>query len=263
MRVRTALTIAGTDSGGGAGIVADVRTFAALGIWPLCAVTAVTAQDAVGVRRVTALPADDVTLQITTVLEGIGVDAAKTGLLPDATVANAIAELWTTGPLAGVPLVVDPVLVASSGDRLSADDAVAVIRERLVPVATVVTPNLAEAGALLDQRPPATRAGMEAAAAALVALGCHAVVLTGGHLENTTVAADVLVVAGQAPVWLEAPWVDTRATHGTGCVLSAALTAGLARGSDLGEAARDAKRYVTEAIRQGVTLGRGGAVRPS
>jgi hydroxymethylpyrimidine/phosphomethylpyrimidine kinase len=261
--VRTALTIAGTDSGGGAGVIADVRTFGAFGVWPLCAVTAVTAQDATRVHRVTALGAEDVTAQIEAVALGIGVNAAKTGLLPDGAVARAVAAQWHEGALVSVPLVVDPVLVASSGDELTSGNVARVIREQLVPRATVITPNLAEAGVLLGAPPPVTRDDMEEAAAALLALGCGAVLLTGGHLDDDAVAADVLLVAGHRPEWLDGPRIPSpTAVHGTGCVLSAAVTAALAGGGDITAAAREGKRYVTGAIQQAVTLGGGTAVRP-
>jgi hydroxymethylpyrimidine/phosphomethylpyrimidine kinase len=255
----TALTIAGTDSSGGAGVVADVRTFAAFDVWPLCAVTAVTAQTVDAVIRVTALDPIDVVAQIDAVADGIGIDAAKTGMLPNAACVDAVAAAIAR---ADVALVVDPVLRATSGAELAAADVADATVRRLFPLATLVTPNLVEAGALLGGDPPASASAMAEAARALLELGVGAALVTGGHLEAGDVAADVLVIRGAEPQWMVAPRVATTWNHGTGCVLSAAITAGLACGAPLEQAVGDAKAFVTDALRHAVRFGHGGAVDP-
>jgi hydroxymethylpyrimidine/phosphomethylpyrimidine kinase len=257
-----ALTVAGTDSGGGAGVAADLRTFAAHGVWGTCAVTAVTAQNTVLVGEVQVLGAPLVTAQIGAVATDIGVAATKTGMLGSAVVVDAVAsavEEWDLHPL-----VVDPVLVTSTGGGLLTAGGVAALRNVLLPRADLVTPNLAEAAALARwPEPPSDRAGMERVAAAVLELGPRAVLVTGGHLPGPE-AADLLVVQGGQRLWLEGPRLDTPHTHGTGCVLSAAVTARLARGEDLVQAVEGAKAFVTAAIAAGVELGAGpGAVNPS
>jgi hydroxymethylpyrimidine kinase/phosphomethylpyrimidine kinase len=232
-----ALTVAGTDSGGGAGVVADVRTFAAHGVWPAVAVTAVTAQNAAGVSGVALIEPALVRSQIESVA---GVRAAKTGMLGTAAIVAAVAD-----SLPDCPLVVDPVILSTSGTPLLDGAGVHALRRRLVPVATLVTPNLAEA-AVLTGTGVASRGDMVEAARALVGLGCAAALVTGGHLEGGT-AADCLVVGDADPVWLEAPRVP-RSAHGTGCVLSAAVTARLALGDPVEDACRHAKSFVTRAV---------------
>ena len=229
MSLPVALTIAGSDSGGGAGIAADLKTFAAHGVWGACAITAVTAQNTVGVRAVEVLSADIVRDQIAAVASDLGVAATKTGMLGGPDVVEAVADAVDRYGLH--PLVVDPVAVATSGAALITADGLAALRRLLVPRADVVTPNLAEAAALAGwSNPPATRDGMEEVGRAVLALGPTAVLVTGGHLRGPE-AADLLLRRSAAePVWLPGPRLDTRNTHGTGCVLSAALTARLARG---------------------------------
>lgn len=255
-----ALTIAGTDSGGGAGVAADLKTFEAHGVWGTVTVTAVTAQNTLGVHATEALSPELVRVQIGSVASDLGVDAAKTGMLATAEVAEAVAE--AVGDFDVAPLVVDPVLVSSRGDRLLSDRGLAVLRDRLLPLAAVVTPNLAEAVALTGKE-VADRPGMADAARALIDLGAAVVLVTGGHLADRGSSPDCLLVAGDEPIWLESPRRAERHTHGTGCVLSAAICAELARGMDAPDACVAAKHFVERAIAAGVDLGNGpGAVDP-
>ena len=259
-RPPTALTVAGTDSGGGAGVVADVRTFTALGVWPLVAITAVTAQNSLGVQAAEMVTPEMVRAQIASVVADMGADAAKTGMLGSADVVDAVAV--TVAELGIRPLVVDPVVVAGSGDRLLDDDGLEAMRELLVPLAAVVTPNLDEASALVGG-PVDDRRSMEAAARALVELGAAAALVTGGHLDDPISSADCLVVAGEGVSWLEGARLPAGYDHGGGCVLSAAICAGLARGLPLGQACNAAKRFTARAIGSGVRVGDGtGAADP-
>jgi hydroxymethylpyrimidine/phosphomethylpyrimidine kinase len=250
-----ALTIAGTDSGGGAGVIADLKTFEAHGVWGTAAVVAVTAQNTLGVHAVQTIAAETVRAQIEAVVTDIGVDAAKTGMLATAELVRAVAGM------APRPLVVDPVLVSKHGDTLLVDDAVAALRGDLLPRATVVTPNLPEAGILVGVE-VTDRAGMEHAARALLALGPQVVMVTGGHLSGAS-AADLVLAQHAEPLWLDAARIEGRHTHGTGCVLSAAITAELARGMEPVDACIAAKRFVEKAIAAGIDLGGGiGPVNP-
>lgn len=259
MKLPVALTIAGSDSGGGAGIVADLKTFEAHGVWGTCAIVAVTAQNTCGVQAFEALSPALVRQQIASVVTDIGVDAAKTGMLASAelvaTVAAAVREFRVA------PLVVDPVLVSKHGDPLLAPDAVEALRDELLPLATVVTPNLPEA-ARLAGRAVEDRAGMIAAAEAIAASGPAVVMVKGGHLADPGVSPDLLWVDGEAR-WLDAARLDRRHTHGSGCVLSAAICAELARGMDPADACVAAKKFVERAIAAGIPLGAGvGPVNP-
>ena len=256
-----ALTIAGTDSGGGAGVAADLKTFEAHGVWGAMAVTAVTAQNTLGVHAAETLSPELVRVQVGAVASDLGVDAAKTGMLADAEVAEAVADAVRDFGLRR--LVVDPVMVSTAGSRLLAPDGVDVMRERLLPMATVVTPNLAEASVLVGVE-IVDRASMAVAARALADLGAGVVLVTGGHLDDGGgTAADCLVVEGGDPVWLESPRVDSPHTHGSGCVLSAAICAELARGMEPADACVAAKHFVTSAIGAALALGAGpGAVDP-
>jgi hydroxymethylpyrimidine/phosphomethylpyrimidine kinase len=245
-----ALTIAGSDSGGGAGVLADAAAFRAVGVWPTAAITAVTAQNTLGVDAVAVMDPNLVLAQIHAVVRDIGVDAVKTGMLGDARVAAAVAAAADELP----SLVVDPVLVSSSGTPLLDVDGVDVVRARLVPAATLVTPNLPEA-AVLTGLEVTDRDGMAAAAESLVAMGARAVLVTGGHLPGDVVA-DCLYAGGRCR-WFEAPRHPAVHTHGTGCVLSAVITAHLARGDGLDDAVRAARAAVRRAIERGVALGSG------
>ena len=254
-----ALTVAGSDSGGGAGVVADLKTFEALGVWGTVAVTAVTAQNSVGVGAIHLVPPEVVRAQIVAVASDLGVGAAKTGMLGSAAVVRAVAAGLTDGGIAR--LVVDPVLRASHGATLLAEGGLDALRAELLPLATVFTPNLAEASALLGGA-VTDREAMLAAADELRGLGPDVVMLKGGHLADEAWSPDLLFGATGAE-WLEAPRLATPHSHGTGCVLSAAIAAYLARGADALDACRAAKSSVTAALEAGLLLGRGvGSVDP-
>ena len=250
-RAPTALTIAGSDSGGGAGIQADLKTFAALGVYGTSAITAVTAQNTQSVLAVFELPPGIVAAQIDAVISDIGADAVKTGMLSNAGIIETVAARVREHGLR--PLVVDPVMVAKSGDRLLREDAVAALREQLLPLATVLTPNLPEAEVLLDRR-LTTWDDIRAAAQELVALGAQAVVMKGGHREGP---ATDLLFDGQEFHEFTASRVDTQNTHGTGCTFASAIAAGLAKGESLRSAVAMAKAYVTKALQSAYPVGRG------
>ena len=239
-----ALTIAGSDSSGGAGIQADLKTFAARGVYGASVITALTAQNTRGVTAIHDVPADFIAAQIDAVFTDLDVRAVKIGMLSQVAAIEAVADGLDRHAAHNV--VLDPVMVATSGDRLLAANAVAALRARLVPRALVITPNLPEAAALLDQPLACDEAAMEAQARALLALGPQAVLIKGGHGE-TRESVDLLVDAAGV-TRLSAPRIATRNTHGTGCTLSSAIAAGLARGLDLASAAREAKAFVTDAI---------------
>lgn len=257
MKPPVALTIAGSDSGGGAGIQADLKTFAVLGVHGTSAITAVTAQNTLGVVDYVELPAAIVREQIAAVVEDIGVHAAKTGMLSSesiiATVAEAIRDFGLNR------LVVDPVMVAKGGARLLRESAVEALRARLVPLAAVLTPNLPEAEVLL-QREIRSLDERRRAARDLVAMGARTAVVKGGHAEGD--ATDIFCDGAQL-VDLPGPRIETANTHGSGCVFSAAITAGLARGMDPLEAVRRAKEFITAAIGGALEIGHGhGPVNP-
>jgi len=257
MRPPVVLTIAGSDSGGGAGIQADLKTFAALGLHGTSAITAVTAQNTLGVSGFVELAPEMVRAQIDDVVTDLAPAAAKTGMLASAAIIEVVAEAMETHGLSR--LVVDPVMVAKGGAKLLRDDAVEALRARLLPLAAVVTPNLPEAEVLLD-RGIATRDERERAAADLVALGCRAAVVKGGHAGGD---ADDVLFAGGEPVWLCGERIATANTHGSGCTFSAAIAAGLARGVDLERAVGDAKAFITGAIEEALEVGHGhGPVNP-
>lgn len=259
-RPPVAMSIAGSDSSGGAGVVADLKTFEALGVWGTVTIVGVTAQNTVGVQALETLPAALVRAQIESVATDVGIDAAKTGMLAKADLVSAVAAALRDFGVSN--LVVDPVFVSKHGDTLLADDAVGALRDELLPLATLVTPNLPEAEALVDFS-IVDRASMEAAARELLRSGAGAVLLKGGHLEGS-VSPDCLVIAGEAgAVWLEGDRIPGRHTHGTGCVLSAAITAELARGRNVESACATAKRFVERAIAGGLDLGSGiGPINP-
>lgn len=239
-----ALTIAGSDSSGGAGIQADLKTFSALGVYGASVITALTAQNTQGVAEVLVVPADFVLAQMRAVAADLKVGAIKIGMLGEVAVIEAVAE--GLKDFAGVPVVLDPVMVAASGDSLLDPDAVETLRSTLMPLATVITPNLAEAALLLQE--PQARNEYEMAGQALKLRdgGANAVLIKGGHAEGET-ALDLLF-DGEEPLSFEAPRAETKNTHGTGCTLSAAIAAELAKGATLAEAVEDAKEYVTAAI---------------
>jgi hydroxymethylpyrimidine/phosphomethylpyrimidine kinase len=250
-RYARALTIAGSDSGGGAGIQADLKTFAALGCYGMSVVTVLTAQNTAAVTGIHEVPPKFITAQFEAVMEDIGADAIKIGMLHSAEVIVAVAGGLRRYPQ--VPVVLDPVMVAKSGDRLLREDAVTALREVLLPLATVVTPNLPEAETLLGRR-VRDRDAMNAAAIELLRLGPRAVVVKGGHLAGGD-SADVLALAGEKTVrWFQAPRAATANIHGTGCTYSSAIAAGLARGASIADAVEQAKRYLTGAITAGATF---------
>ncbi|MEU4210686.1 bifunctional hydroxymethylpyrimidine kinase/phosphomethylpyrimidine kinase [Streptomyces sp. NPDC026206] len=244
------LTVAGSDSGGGAGIQADLKTMLALGVHGMSVVTAVTAQNSVGVQGAWPLPAEAVRAQFRSVADDIGVQAVKTGMLASAELVETVAAL-----LAGVdaPVVVDPVGISKHGDALLAAAALDAVRTRLLPVATVATPNLDEVAWLTGVR-VRTEAGLRRAADAVLGFGPRWALIKGGHLDGDAVD---LLTDGTEEHWLRAPRHDNRHTHGTGCTLASAIACGLARGLTVPEAAAAAKDYVTGAIAAGFPLGEG------
>jgi len=253
-----AVTIAGSDSGGGAGIQADLKTFSALGVYGASVITALTAQNTRGVAAIYDVPADFVAAQIDAVFSDLDVGAVKIGMLSRADVIVAVAAGLDRHRARNV--VLDPVMVAASGDRLLRPDAVEVLRRELVPRARIVTPNLPEAAALLDLPMARSEAEMRAQAERLLAAGAKAVLMKGGHAEGAESVDLLLDACGLTR--LAATRVATANTHGTGCTLSSALAAGLAKGLALGEAAREAKTYVSAAIAAADRLSIGGGRGP-
>ncbi len=251
--LRRALTIAGSDSGGGAGIQADLKTFAAFGVYGMSAITAITAQNTIGVQAVHPVPLAVIEAQLVSVMSDIGVDAAKTGMLGTADVVELVSTLIKR--LCIPNLVVDPVMVAKSGDTLLAADARSAVRAALLPLATVVTPNLPEAETLLG-RPVRDLRTMRDAARELFQLGAQWVVVKGGHLPDEEDAID-LVYDGATFTELRSPRTRSGNTHGTGCTFSAAIAAGLAAGRQPLDAIRTAKEYITAAIESAPRIGHG------
>ncbi len=252
------LSIAGSDSGGGAGIQADLKTFAALGVYGMTAITAVTVQNTKGVSGYEELAPQTVAEQIRSVVTDIGVDAAKTGMLASAPIVEAVADAVAETRIPN--LVVDPVFVSKHGHTLLAEEAVDALRTQILPLAALVTPNLHEASGLVGFRVD-SRDAMERAARAILAQGAGAVLVKGGHLESDR--ADDLFFDGERLEWIEGERVDTPHTHGTGCVLSAAIASYLARGEGMIESVRHGKAFVTEAIREALAIGQGiGPVDP-
>ena len=246
---RRTLTIAGSDSSGGAGIQADLKTFSALGCYGMSALTALTAQNTRGVVGVHPVPPAFIAEQIDAVLDDVGADAIKIGMVHSADAISAVADRLRAHQAERV--VVDPVMVATSGDRLLRDDAVDALRTELLPLATVVTPNLPEARVLLGAASIDRLEQMESACRELAEMGPQAVLLKGGHLPGER-SIDVLYErSGDVVVHLDAERIDTRNTHGTGCVLSSAIAAYLARGESVEDSAERAKSYMTAAIAAG------------
>jgi len=252
------LSIAGSDSGGGAGVQADLKTFAALGCFGTTAITALTAQNTTGVRAIHAVPLDMLAAQIDAVVEDIGVDAVKIGMLHSVPTIETVVAALDRHHLHRV--VLDPVMVATSGAALIDPSAIDALVRLLFPRALLVTPNLDEA-AMLVGRPLHTEADMAAAAEQLLAMGARAVLLKGGHLAGDTVA-DLLLQAGQPPLWLRAPRIATPNTHGTGCTLSSAIAAHLALGDDLPRAVQQARDFVRGALAAGASVRTGAGSGP-
>ncbi|PKQ05411.1 MAG: bifunctional hydroxymethylpyrimidine kinase/phosphomethylpyrimidine kinase [Alphaproteobacteria bacterium HGW-Alphaproteobacteria-11] len=247
------LIVAGSDSGGGAGIQADIKSVTAMGGFAMTAVTAITVQNTLGVHGIHEVPVEIVRAQMKAVLDDIGADAVKTGMLHSAAMVEAVAA--ELGEHAGVPfLVVDPVMVAKGGASLLEGTAVAALKEVLIPLATLVTPNVPEAEALTG-RTITDLDGQKAAADALLGLGCEAVLIKGGHLDGGTLF-DVLATQETMQTF-SSPRIETRHTHGTGCTLASAIAALLAQGVELSLAVETARDYVHEAIRTAPGFGKG------
>jgi hydroxymethylpyrimidine/phosphomethylpyrimidine kinase len=246
------LTIAGSDSGAGAGIQADLKTFAALGVYGVSVITAITAQNTVGVRAVQEIDLDVIAAQLDALAEDFQIAALKTGMLSSAAIIETVAAGLRRHRLR--PLVVDPVMVAKSGDRLLREDAVETLRRTLLPLAHVVTPNIPEAEVLtgLTIR---THADRVAAGRAIMELGAHAVVIKGGHSDEDPIVD--LLVDGEGVHEFRAARIATRSTHGTGCTFSSAIVAGLGLGKDLATAVGEAREYLSSALAQAPGLGHG------
>lgn len=259
-RAASALTVAGSDSGGGAGIQADIKAISARGVYAASVLTALTAQNTREVRAIHPVPPGFVRAQLDAVFEDIRVDATKVGMLASSELVQAVASGLRAHEAQNV--VVDPVMVAKSGDRLLAADAVASLRERLLPLATLITPNLPEAADLLGRPSIEDREGMRAAALALLELGPRFVLLKGGHLDDPSASDDLLVGSDGSEVWYRAARVSTRNTHGTGCTLSAAIAAELATGQPVKSAVGAAKLYLEGALRHADRLGVGAGHGP-
>ena len=244
MTTSVALTIAGSDSSGGAGIQADLKTFAALGVYGASAITALTAQNTRGVSAIHVVPAEFVTAQMEAVFSDLHVDAVKIGMVAQlATIDAIVAGLTRWAPK---HVVLDPVMVATSGDRLLATEAVDALRTKLMPRASLVTPNLPEAAALLDEPVALSESAIESQGKRLLAMGCRAVLIKGGHGQGAE-SIDYLVETNRV-IALAAPRIATKNTHGSGCSLSSAIAAGLAGGDDMETAVRNAKAWVSAAI---------------
>jgi len=252
------LSIAGSDSGGGAGIQADLKTFSALGCYGMSAITALTAQNTLGVRAIHGIPPQMVRDQIDAVMEDIGADAVKIGMLHAPEIVMVVAQALDRHALQRV--VLDPVMVATSGDALIATPAIEVLVQKLFPRSLVVTPNLDEAS-LLVGRPLKSEGDMQAAAQEMLAMGANAVLLKGGHLPGDLVC-DLLMVKNSAPHWMRAPRIETANTHGTGCTLSSAIAAHLALGATLLQAVEAARDYVRGALQAGATVRTGAGSGP-
>ncbi len=249
-RYARVLTIAGSDSGGGAGIQADLKTFAALGCYGMSAITALTAQNTLGVQAIHAVPAEFLQAQIQSVMDDIGVDAIKIGMLHTPEVARVVA--WALDRYQPAHVVFDPVMVATSGDRLIAEDTMAVLVSEVFPRASLITPNLDEAAWLLGQ-PLSDPTALQAAAHALLAMGARAVLLKGGHLPGEEVV-DWLVQPQAEPLRLASPRIASSNVHGTGCTLSSAIAAHLALGHGLEQAVTLARAYILQAIEGGAKV---------
>jgi hydroxymethylpyrimidine/phosphomethylpyrimidine kinase len=253
MTIPIALTIAGSDSSGGAGIQADLKSFAALGVYGASVITALTAQNTRGVSGIHPVPADFVTAQIDAVFADLDVKAVKIGMVAQPASIDAIAAGLTRWSPKHV--VLDPVMVATSGDRLLAAEAVEALRTKLIPLASLITPNLPEAAALLDEAMAASEQAIESQGRRLLQTGCRAVLIKGGHGQGAE-SIDYLFSADGVTA-LPAPRIATKNTHGTGCSLSSAIAAGLAKGDDLVSAVRSAKAWVNAAIMAADRLGVG------
>jgi hydroxymethylpyrimidine/phosphomethylpyrimidine kinase len=250
-RIPTAMTIAGSDSGGGAGIQADLKTFAALGVYGTSALTAITAQNTIGVTGVHEIPTDIIAAQIEAIITDIGADAVKTGMLSSSAIVEVVAQELKRHRVEA--LVIDPVMVAKSGDPLLQQEAVEALRAKLVPLAAVVTPNIPEAEVLTGLKITSLD-DMRLAAEKIIEMDARGVVVKGGHLAGP---ATDLFYDGSRFQEFTAPRIDTKNTHGTGCTFASAIAAGLARRLSVIDSVAQAKEYVTEAIRRSFPIGQG------
>ena len=251
--VHVALTIAGSDSGGGAGIQADLKTFQELGVFGTSALTAVTAQNTFGVSAIQPIDLSIITAQIKAVKEDFAVKAVKTGMLFSAEIIHAVAEELKDS---GIPLVIDPVMIAKGGASLLKDEAVEALKSVLVPLATVMTPNIPEAEVLTGLEIK-SESDIKKAAEHIVALGANSVVIKGGHWKEAPFAEDLFLASDGTCFSVRSPWVETKDTHGTGCTYSAALAAFLAAGESLSDAVVSAKCFIHAAIEHGLGIGGG------
>lgn len=256
------LSIAGSDPSGGAGIQADLKTCSALGAYGTCVITALTSQATTGVTDVHEVPVETVRTQIATLVEDVRIDVVKIGMLSSAAIAETVHEALLSGPLATVPVVLDPVMVSTSGSRLLSEDAVAAVRA-MVGRADVMTPNLPEAAVLLGEEEATSTSALAAQALRLAEIGARGVLLKGGHLDGPE-AVDLWLDEDEpgGPVELSGPRVGTSATHGTGCTLSSAIAALRPRHEDWLPAVREAKEWLTEALRHGEDLDIGAGPGP-
>lgn len=259
-RYHVALSIAGSDSSGGAGIQADIKTFSALGVYGATAITAITAQNTVGVHSQHALPAQMVYDQIMAVVDDVNPSVIKLGMLSNVEIATTVAQALAK---CNVPIILDPVMISSSGHRLLSVEAQEVVKQRLLPMATLVTPNIPEMSALTSM-PLATAEQKFDAACHLLSLGVHAILLKGGHEEGDT-KRDILYInttSGIEVSYFTSPTIQTDNIHGTGCTLSSAIAAYMARGCTLTEAVGKAKEYVSKAIQMGADVSIGSGFGP-
>jgi hydroxymethylpyrimidine/phosphomethylpyrimidine kinase len=248
--IPTALSIAGSDPSGGAGIQAELKTFSAFGVYGMCAITALTAQNTTGVSGVFPVPADFVAEQIEMVFADVRVNAVKIGMIVNAEIATSVAAVLRKHN--DTPIVLDPVMIAKGGHQLLQADAVSALKEQLLPLAKILTPNLPEAASLLGVSVAKTRQEIEQQGQALLRLGPKAVLMKGGHLEGDE--SPDLLVSETGSLWLESQRIKTKNTHGTGCTLSAAITAELAKGQPLEDAVKNAKSYLLGAIKAADSL---------
>jgi hydroxymethylpyrimidine/phosphomethylpyrimidine kinase len=253
--VPTALTIAGSDSGGGAGIQADLKSFSALGVYGASVITAVTAQNTQKVTAVHGIPDEIVAAQIEAVLVDIRIDALKIGMLATSNIIQTVAKELK---FQSAPIVLDPVMIAKSGDALLQEEAISALRSYLLPMAALLTPNLPEAAVLLDTNVATTFDELENQGHALLAMGPQAVLMKGGHAKGPN-CVDILVLSDAPAIRFTAPRIETTNTHGTGCTLSSSITAGLAKGLTMPEATRKAHTYLQGAITaaDGLSIGSG------
>lgn len=252
--MKKALTIAGSDSGGGAGIQADIKTFTAFGVFGTSAITALTAQNTIGVQGISSVEPTFVMQQIKSVLDDIGADAVKTGMLANPEIVKAVADTLREYSIKNI--VVDPVMIAKSGDALLSKAACDTVIKELLPIATVVTPNIHEAEAMLKIKID-TIDGMKRAGAMIKEMGCGFVVIKGGHMSGKEPMATDVVFNGKEYSLLSEKRFDTKNCHGTGCTFSAAITAGLAKGYPVLKAIEQAKAFITAAIRDSFSIGNG------